>query len=459
QILSRERGDLKPYFSLGGGTYNTYKGSAGVSGGGENSWFNLSISGIDTEGFNACNGSPTGGGCFTFEPDKDGYRNLSGSFRAGYRFANGAEAEFNWLRSDNDNEFDGSFVNESETVQQVLGGKLRYAPSESWDITVQAGVSEDKSDNFKDGDFQSRFDTERVSASWQNDIFLDDSQFIVAGLDYQDDRVDGTVDYEESSRHNIGGYVQYQGQFNANELQFSLRYDDNEQFGGNTTGSAAWGYQINDPLRFWLSYGTAFKAPTFNELYFPDFGNPDLDPEQSQSIEASLNGSYGWGRWSLNLYYTKIDDLIAFSAATRAPENVDEARITGLEAVYGHQLMGWNFQGALTLLDPKNRSKGANRGNQLPRRAENSFRLDVDRSFDRYSLGATLYAQGSSYDDLANIRRLGGYATFDLRGAYQFAKDWQLEALWANVFDKQYETAAYFNQPGTNVMVTLRYQP
>jgi len=459
QIFTRRGGgDLRPFFSVGGGSYDTYSASAGVSGGGENSWFNLTVSGIDSGGFNSCDGSFSGG-CFTIEPDKDGYRNLSGSLSAGYRFNNGAEAELQWLLVDSDNEFDGSFVNETEAAQQVLSGKFSYAPTEIWDLTLQAGFSEDKADNFKDGDFQSRFDTERVSASLQNDIYLDDSQLVVLGIDYRDDQVDGTVDYEESSRYNTAGFAQYQGQFGANEIQASLRYDDNEQFGDYTTGSAAWGYQLSDALRFWTSYGTAFKAPTFNELYFPDFGNPDLDPEKSRSIEASLNGAYDWGRWSLNLYQIRVDDLISFNAATRAPENIGEARITGLEAVYAHQLMGWDLQGTLTLLDPENRSGGVNQGNQLPRRPESAFRLAVDRNFDRYSVGATVYAQGSSYDDLANTRRLGGYATLDLRGTYQFAKDWRVEAKLANVLDKQYETAAYFNQPGFNAFVTLRYQP
>jgi vitamin B12 transporter len=110
-------------------------------------------------------------------------------------------------------------------------------------------------------------------------------------------------------------------------------------------------------------------------------------------------------------------------------------------------------------MDPENRSSGPNRGKVLPRRAEQSLRLDLDRSIDRLTLGATVVAEGRRFDDLANTRGLGGYATLDLRAEYRLHKEWALQFKVGNVFDKHYETAAFFPQDGTNVFVTLRYQP
>ena len=65
-------------------------------------------------------------------------------------------------------------------------------------------------------------------------------------------------------------------------------------------------------MRLLASYGTAFKAPSFNELYFPFFGNPDLDPEQSRSAELGVSGELQGRNWSVNAYQTDVDDLIVF---------------------------------------------------------------------------------------------------------------------------------------------------
>ncbi len=462
QIFTRKGGGaLRPFFALGGGSYRTYSASSGLSGGGTRGWFNLSVGGLDTAGFNACIGkpSPGGAGCFTIEPDRDGYRNLSGALRAGYRFGEGLEVDVHALRAEGKNAFDGGFVNESESVRQVLGGTLRYAPAHRWRVTLTAGRSRDASDNFKDGAFQSRFESERDTLSLQNDIALFDDQRLTVGVDYRDDRVAGTTAYAVTSRDDTGLFAQYRGGFDAHDVQFSLRRDDDAQFGARTTGAVAWGYALAPELRLVASYGTAFKAPTFNESYYPGYGNPALRPESSRSVEMGLRGEFGRGRWSVNAFETRIDDLIAYDASIFAPNNIDQARILGVEAVLAVRLGGWTWDAGLTLLDPKNRSGGANDGNLLPRRAERTLRVDADRDFGRYRLGATLVAVGRRYDDLANTRVLDGYATVDVRGEYHFARNWRLQGRIENLFDADYETAAYYNQPGRSAYLTLRYAP
>ena len=81
------------------------------------------------------------------------------------------------------------------------------------------------------------------------------------------------------------------------------------------------------------------------------------------------------------------------------------------------------------------------------------------RYFGRYRLGATLLAAGKRYDDLANTHKLGGYATLDIRTEYALAKAWRVQGRIENLFNKHYETAAFFNQPGRSLYLTLRYQP
>jgi vitamin B12 transporter len=243
------------------------------------------------------------------------------------------------------------------------------------------------------------------------------------------------------------------------DFQLSLRHDDNQQFGSRVTGGVGWGYPLTENVRLLANFGSAFKAPTFNELYFPGFSNPHLRPEDSRSFEFGTRGKAAWGNWSLNVYENRIDHLIAYDAAIFAPANVDQARIRGFEGIVSLQVKGWQLNGNLTLMDPENRSSGPNRGNILPRRAPESFRLEADRQFGRYRLGAMLLVEGQRYDDLANTRKLDSYVKFDLRAEYNLNKHWRLQGRIENIFNEHYQTAAFYNQPGRNFLAMLRYQP
>ncbi|WP_121305210.1 TonB-dependent receptor domain-containing protein, partial [Pseudomonas aeruginosa] len=204
--------------------------------------------------------------------------------------------------------------------------------------------------------------------------------------------------------------------------------------------------------------------PTFNELYYPDYGNPDLDAETSRSLEVGLSGTHGWGHWAVNAFRTNVDDLIgndprpAPGRPWGQPNNIDEARIRGVELVLGSQWLGWDWNANATFLDPQNRSGGVNDGNELPRRARRMFNLELDRRFERLSLGASVHAEGRRYDDPANKVRLGGYATLDLRSEYRLNDEWRLQGRIANLFGANYETAYGYNQPGQAVYLSVRYQ-
>lgn len=453
QIFTRKGGDgFRPYASVTAGTYETREGTLGVSGGDAQGWYNLGVSAVRTEGFDSCLDFSA---CFADDPDEDGYGRHSANLRAGYRLEGGPEIDLHFLHAEGDNEFDRFVEEEAETVQQVLGGTVRFAPLRAWNVTLKAGRSRDESTNLMDGVPQSRFDTRRHTMSWQNDVTLAPGQLLTLGADYHEDEIESSEPFPVTSRHDLGIFGQYQAGIDAHDLQLSLRHDDNEQFGSHTTGSVAWGMNLNDGLRVTASYGTAFKAPSFNELYFPGFGNPDLEPERSSTVEVGLESLGPNGTWSLRGFETRIDDWIpAFP-----PENVNEARIRGLEAEGATKIGGWHLSGSVTLLDPENRSEGDDKGNVLPRRARQSAHLDANRSFGPLSLGLALRAQSHRYDRPANEVRMGGYALIDLRGEYRLGPDWRVQARIANALDKDYETAAFFQQPGRSLFVTLRYEP
>ncbi len=464
QIFTRHGsrdGGMTPSLSVTAGSEHLWRGELGLSGGNANGWYNLSMGSQYTRGINSCRiGAGTAfAGCFTDEPDRDGSRSRNISANGGYRWDNGAQLTGTWLRSLGDVEFDGDFQNRSRTVQQAAGSSLSINPLSSWKTTLSVGQNLDRYDNYKDRAFTGYIYSRRNQAGWQNDISLSTTQLLTLGVDWQAEHIDSDTGFLASRRHDTGAYAQYQGTFGRSEVQLSARRDDNSQFGHHNTGAAAWGYRFDDGLKLSASYGSAFHAPTFNDLYFPfGSGNPDLQPEKSRSAELGLSQKLRTWNWALNAYQTRIAQLIALDSSF-FPSNISRARINGVEAQLGTDLAGWKLQGYLTWLRPQNRDGGANDGNVLPRRPEHSARVDLDRRFGAFGVGATINGAGRSYDDAANRHRVGGYATTDLRASYQFAPDWQVEGRLANVFDRSYETVWYFNQPGREVFLTLRYSP
>ena len=459
QIFTRRpQVSFSPSFSAGAGSESTYKATAGVEGRGDKGWYALNLAHDTTDGFNACY-SPAG--CFGYDPDIDGYTNNSVSAQGGYTFGDALNVDLRALRAEGENEYDGSISagNEAKTVQQTGGARVRYRAGDIATLTLNMGQSQDKSRQFYNGDYHSLFRTDRDQGALQADFSLAGGT-LTTGLDWVRDAVESDTAYAVTERITRAAFAQWQQGFGAHSLQASVRRDDNSQFGGKTTGSALWGWDFTEALRLTASYGTAFKAPTFNELYFPFYGNPTLTPETSRSVELGLRGEHGWGEWSVNAFETNIDDLIG-TYCTPTWEcyaiNVDEARIQGVELTAGTELAGWDLQGSASWIDPRNESTGLDHGNILPRRARETARLDADRRFGDFNVGASVTAAGERYENLANSHRLGGYATTDLRAGYAFNPSWRVNLSLNNVFDKQYETAAYYNQPGRTWMLTLRY--
>lgn len=479
QIFTRrDQGALTPRLRVGIGSHGLREASAGIGGGGERGWFGADVAWQRTDGINACRGTasapgaPFGAGCFVDEPDRDGYRNSSLNLRGGVHVSDTLELQANALHAESRNEFDGSQYggNVAQNVQQVLGTKLAWAPSERVDVTAQVGRNDDRSENFFHDDSGSRrvsnFDTSRKTASLQTDFSLDARNLLSAGADWQRDAVESDTEFDVTRRDNTGVFAEYQGTFGAHRLQASLRNDDNEQFGSHTTGGVGWGMAFADNFRVTANYATGFKAPTFNDLYYPFFGKPDLKPEKSKGYNVGIAQYAQRYSWTLNAYETRVDDLISYDSSIFLPNNIDEARIRGVELTFDTTVGEWDISTQFSHTDPRNRTRldpngadNANRGNLLARRARDSGRIDVDRAFGAFRFGASLKGAGHRFDDAANTVRLGGYATFDLRVAYAFNPDWMLEARVDNAFDRDYETIAWYNQPGRGYGLSLRWAP
>ena len=458
QIFTREaQGEMRASGYVAGGTYSTARGSAGLDARGERGWYRVNAAIDETDGFNACRGSNSAG-CFTNEPDADGYTNRSLQLAGGWRFSPAAALELRGLRADFETEFDGSFTNEMEGSQQVYGATLDLNPSERLALAFRLGRNADLADNFLEGRYRSSFDTERDSGGVQADLTLGGG-LLSSGFDWHRDEVTSTTNYVVKARTQKALFAQWQQTLGDASLQLAGRRDDDSQFGNETTGSLLWGWSFSDSLRLTASAGTAFRAPSFNDLYFPGFGNPNLAPETSDSLELGLRGSPAWGGWAVSLFRTDVEQLIAFDPVEFVPVNINRARIDGLELSAEGEIAATQLRASATLLDARNVSAGSAQGKELPRRPPRSAQIDADRRYGRFSLGASVFAASARYDDLGNFTRLPGYATLDLRVAWSLTADWSLQLAGNNLLDRQFETAAFYNQPGRTWTLGLRYSP
>ncbi|HEY0800655.1 MAG TPA: TonB-dependent receptor [Steroidobacteraceae bacterium] len=451
----------EPSMSISGGSHATYQGEAGYSGSYGNSWYNASVSGLSTHGIQLCvDNAPMTAGCYTTVP-RQGFWSESAAVSGGYRWNDHAELSLDWLRANGDTKFDGNIYsgNDSRLVQQALGAKLNLTPFTALNISLAVGQSLDQSALNFSGTPVGHFNTRRNTFSWLNDLNFLPTQKLTLGADYEKDAVESDTAYAVTSRHDLGVFGLYQWTLGRGELQLSEREDDNQQFGHHATSEASWGYRFSEALRFMASYGTAFKAPTFNDLYFPYYGNANLQPETSHSVEFGVSGRSSPWNWAVNAYQTEIDHLIEYNPVTFGADNIDLARIRGIEAQLGTHGPKWRAQIYLSWMDPRDRAAGANFNHVLPFRARQTARLDLDRDFGSVNVGTTLYASGPRFNDPANTERLGGYDTVDVRIAYRFNPYWQVQALLKNAFNRDYVTVLYYNQLGRSVYLTLRYSP
>ena len=447
QIFTRKGPGLNTA-SIGYGRYETRQAEAHLGVGDADRWMNVNLSHFRTDGFNAVRGT---------ELDADGYRNDAVTLRGGIRLSPSARLGMHLLRAEGFNKYDGTSQNEAKPVQQVIGLDLKYSAVPAWDMKLAWGQSRDESDNYLNGVYKTTFNTRRNTLSWQNDFRLSAQDRLVVGADYQDDHINSSTAYTVNGRYNTGVFAQYLANRGVHDFKASLRHDENSQFGSSVTGNVAWGMDIGRDLRARLGYGTAFVAPTFNQLYYPGFGTSGLNPEKSKSYEAGLAGRLPSGRWSLTLFDNQIQDLISFDGTTN-PSNAS-ARIQGIEAGFGTRVSDWDVNLGVTLQDPENQSETSNKGKLLNRRAERLGSLNLDRTLGPWRIGATVRGESKRYDNLSNTTKLAGYGRVDVRAEYRLDKDWMLQGRIENLFDKRYETANTYNQPGASLYVTLRYQP
>jgi len=433
------------------GSNNTHDVTAGFGFGNNTSTLNVSVSHFATDGFDITNDS---------EADDDGHTTNAINVTAKHNLTDTSKLSLHALYAKGDTDFDNdTFDNDSDSVQQVYSLGYDTSLTAAWSTGFSFGQSKDHlvtGRNVRDffdptmvNFFTTTFTTKRDQAHWQNEMFLSATGQLAFGIDYLNDKVESTTTYAETERNNEGLYALIQDKFDRHQLQLSARTDDNEAFGRHNTGNIAWSYDINSEMVVSASHGTAFKAPSFNELYFVDLffnGNPNLEPEESRSSELALTGQQNWGQWDMRAYYTLIENLIVTDASFSSVENADEAEIKGLELELQTSRDGLNGSLSITAIDPTDKSTGL----VLQNRAKRTLKLNLSHDVSGYQLGASVLAQSSRFADSANTIELAGYGILNLTLRKKLNKDWMFETRVENLLDKEYSTTVDFFQNTTN---------
>lgn len=466
QIFTK-RGKGAPEFTAfaGFGTNNTREADASVSGatGGDHSIsYALSLGDEKSDGFSA-----TKPGSSSYNPDADGYDKKNAAGQASIQLAPGQEAGLLFLNSRLDAQYDSGASSYDTRALQRLENVAVYSKNQilpMWTSQIQYAESRDKSgtDTSALASGKSEIDTKQTDITWQNDILIgaDTLQLL---YDHRKEEVESSstpqLQRDRTTKSFAAAYNLKRGD---NLVNIGVRNDDSSQYGSKTTGSAGYGYHFTPALRASASIGTSFRAPTFNELYYPSFGIPINKPEQGHNAEAGLHYDSNGTELGAVYYHNRLTDLLV--TATPCPfdpktytfgcaYNVNHALLEGLTLSGGQQLGDFHFGGSIDLQDPKDETTG----NRLARRAKKHADFTADYSLGALKAGAELDLSGDRYDDAANKNRLGGYGLVNLYTTYRFAPDWSVLVRWNNIGDKHYELARFYGTATATVFAGLRY--
>ncbi len=461
------------YASVGIGRYDTVKAAAGVNGQLNQTQYALNLSVEDTDGFSALDTNQAN------LKDNDGYRNVSISGQLTQTLAAGHTLGVSILNSEGDTQFDNRFNatdynSRAKIKQQVFSVLSSNQMNERWLSRFRIGYTVDELKSYDEfgAPIPSRFDTIQRQINWQNDIKLPMGNLTLM-YDRLEEEVESNLqqtgadsDYTNTKRINNGYVLSYLANINAHTVHASYRQDHNSSFGTQHTGGLAYGYQLTDVLRAYVSGSKAFKAPTFNDLYFPSYfgfptSNPDLSPEKARNLEASMHYETDKTTVSLTAYRNKVRDLILLDV-NFIPQNASQAVLKGLTLAAQHTAGPWIVNGSIDVQSPKNEDTDL----LLVRRAQRNAKLNVAYQQTDWRIGSEVVLVSHRYNDTVNTQRLAGYGLLNITADYHINPQWKVQARLNNVLDKDYALAFdgdpsafgyVYNTPGSNFFINLRW--
>ena len=481
------RGDqdrpFSAYANAGIGSYATTQYDAGFSGASEGWVYSLFGGYGQSGGTNATKPSN-----YYYNPDKDSYYRSNVGGTLGYTWKPGQTLTVQSYQSSVNAAYDADLPYFNDRGIQTVSTNMLTSKnklSEFWTSTLRAGFTTERYQTVNAGaelvpsnpaDGKQHFETRQSQYLWQNDLKFSPTQSVSVGYERLEQSVDGVlsnggypqasfVNYQQTARSTNSLFGIYRGTWGPQAVQASVRNDNNSQYGNFVTGSLVYGLSLTPQWRATVGANTGFRAPNFNELYWPVTpfyaGNPLLQPEKSRNVEIGLKYTTEQTQLSLVAYRNEISNLIVNQPvlpgdvySPYAPINIGQALIQGV-SLFGTHRLGRNTQvrGSLNWLDPRNAETGA----LLPQRAQQVAKLAVDQTIGAAKLTAEWYATSERKDTMSG-GTLGGYGLLNLAGSYPLSPDADIQVRWNNVFAKQYTLIQGYNTLGSNVFVNLAWR-
>lgn len=465
-IVTR-RGDGAPYVhgQIAGGNHGSGEAYGAVSGSDAGFDYALSVSGETSNGVSAIVPGDRFG---LYNPDDDGLTRYGLTLAGGYSWRQGQRIGLSFSGSSLRSQFDSAqyappnflpdaspdFRNRIDT--QLVAIEYQGVMSSEWTNLLRASYQSDKLES--GADFLGLYDTTRRQITAQTTWTPSAAHQWLAAIDLLTTSITSS-EFSAPDRDNTGLVLGYTGRFGAQKLQADLRWDHNSVYDDQTTGKLGWGMDVAPGWSVRAVAGTAFRAPTFNDLYFPNYGVDTLLPERSRSIEAGLNYQAEQTTVAATAYYNKVSDLIGYQAdPSLCPPglnfgcagNTGRALLQGITLQGLQQLGKFQFTLALDWLNAKDRDTDQT----LPRRAANQQTFAVDYNQGPWQLGGTVLRVSQRPD--AGVL-LPAYALLNLNARWRFERFWQVEARLQNAFDKDFPPALDYQDVGRQFWIGLRY--
>ncbi|SDZ32951.1 vitamin B12 transporter [Variovorax sp. YR266] len=473
--LFTKRGDegVSPYAGIGFGSKGLRKIEGGVSGKSGLFDYSFGVAHEESKGYNVQPASKRNvvKDGYT-SPDRDGYNSTSGNVKLGFQITPDQRLEATLLTSDIKAGYDTTVSYRTKPPilfrDDVSNNTLRTAG-----LTWSAKWNDIYSTRVQVTDSQSVYKTQpsfyRTETNLRGYLFQNEFRFgphlVTATLERREDALENapTTSSKLLSRDRSQdaislGYGFVQG---PHSLQLHVRHDRDSEFGGKTTGSAAYGYAITPSLRFTASAGTAFRVPTLYQR-FSEYGVSTLRPESSQNVELGMNYAQDGTTAGIVVYRNRVRNLINFvGTATGCAStfgcytNVNRATLQGATLSASQRLGDVTLRASLDVQDPKD----ADTGNLLARRSKRHGTLGADWRVAGWTLGAEVQSSSKRYDDAANTIKLGGYTVLNLSASTQITRDLNLVARVDNVGNKDYQFARLYANAGRTAYVGLKWTP
>ena len=448
-FTKRGENGFSPFVGIGMGTYGTRKMEAGFSGANATFDYSVGLSDEGSDGFNART-------LATQNPDLDGYRNRAAHVKLGFQVNPAHRLEATYLSSDVNSQYDSSPVKDDRNLHELntLGINWQAQWTDAWRTRLSFSDSRDRYETTPSPYLSI---TDLRSYLLHNEV-RQGVHLFSADLERKEDHLQNTpIDQGRSQNAVALGYG-----FNSagQTVQLNVRHDQDSEFGGKATASAAYGYTFTPQWRATASVGTAFRAPTLYHR-FSVYGLSTLVPESSRNTELGLRYAQGRSSFGAVAYNNQVSNLITFSAAGTCASsfgcyaNTAQAEYAGVTFTAAHRLGDVGLNASLDLQNPRDKITGK----QLARRAKEHGTLALDTRVGAWSLGAEAQLSGERFDDAANTKVLAGYALFSLSATTALAKDWSLLLRADNLADAKYETAGTYATIGRSFYVGVKWAP